>query len=296
MNGKSSQDCSDMKQILNSTYSGSNNKKSLIDLILPQNFNDNLIVFVHGYKGFKDWGAWNLVQQYFTTKGYGFCKFNMTHNGGTIDNGIDFPDLDAFANNSYTKEKYDLHCVINWLEQQFDSLPFLHLMGHSRGGGIVLLNAKDSRVTSVITLAAISSIKKRFSDPDIMSRWKKEGVRYEENTRTGQQMPLLYSQAEDFLSNQEQLDIEVSCRSLSKPGLHIHGTADRSVPIQEGVDIAAWTTHPLHVIDAADHTFGSSHPWNSDQLSPHLTIACTTVSTFLHALQHNPPILSTTKR
>ena len=42
--------------------------------------------------GFKDWGAWHLVQDFFTNKGYAFCKFNLSHNGGTVENGIDFPD------------------------------------------------------------------------------------------------------------------------------------------------------------------------------------------------------------
>mgnify|MGYP000221090702 CR=1 FL=1 len=63
-----------------------------------------IVIFCHGYKGFKDWGAWHLVAETFAKKGYFFLKFNFSHNGGTIEQPIDFPDLEAFAQNNYTKE------------------------------------------------------------------------------------------------------------------------------------------------------------------------------------------------
>ena len=31
-----------------------------------------LIIFCHGYKGFKDWGAWNLWAEVFALKGIAF--------------------------------------------------------------------------------------------------------------------------------------------------------------------------------------------------------------------------------
>ena len=66
--------------------------------------------------GFKDWGAWNLFAKSFTNLGFGFCKFNLTHNGGNSSNGIDFPDLDAFANNTYSKEKNDVKYLLDEIQ------------------------------------------------------------------------------------------------------------------------------------------------------------------------------------
>lgn len=171
------------------TYTGSNKHLSLLDLEIPENFNQHLIVFAHGYMGYKDWGAWNLMQDFFVQKGFGFCKFNFSHNGGTIDEPIDFPDLESFAKNSYTKEVFDLQQVLHFIELKLDVLPQIHLIGHSRGGGIVLLNSNDPRVRSVTTLAAISSIEKRFSDKKMLADWKEKGVRYVTNQRTKQEMP-----------------------------------------------------------------------------------------------------------
>ncbi|TNM51591.1 alpha/beta hydrolase, partial [Streptomyces sp. NP160] len=62
-----------------------------------------IVIFCHGYKGFKDWGSWDLVAKTFSNQNLFFVKFNFSHNGGTIDNPIDFPDLKAFSENNYTK-------------------------------------------------------------------------------------------------------------------------------------------------------------------------------------------------
>ena len=267
--------------LTNKTYIGSNDRASLIDLQLPDSFNGKLIVFAHGYKGYKDWGAWNLLQQYFVSKNYGFCKFNFSHNGGTAANGIDFPDLDAFSRNTFSKEVFDLQQVLNFLEKKLDTFPEIHLIGHSLGGGIVLLNARDHRVKSIITLASVSSIAKRFSDQKMMDEWKLKGVRYVENQSTKQEMPHLYDQAIDFLENKESLNIQSACKSFQKPCLIIHGDQDETVPISEGYDIAKWTHSTLQVVLGGNHVFGVSHPWDQDRLPSDLEKVCVMIDSFL---------------
>ena len=88
-------------------------------------FNNNskqkpLVIFCHGYKGFKDWGAWNLMAERFAEAGFFFVKFNFSHNGGTLEQPIDFPDLEAFGNNNYTKELDDLDALLNWITDTQD--------------------------------------------------------------------------------------------------------------------------------------------------------------------------------
>ncbi len=274
----------DIKLKKSEKYLGSNGRFSLLDLSLPEDFNGELLVFAHGYMGYKDWGAWKLVESYFTGRGYGFCKFNFSHNGGSIENPIDFSDLDAFAENNYSKEAFDLQQVLAYLEKQLTEPPRIHLIGHSRGGGIVLLNSQDPRVFSVITLAAISSIEKRFSDPVMLRDWKEKGIRYVTNQRTKQAMPHNYSQVLDFETNREKLSIEKACRELEKPLLIIHGDEDSSVPIDEGRDIARWTERELTIITGADHTFGSAQPWLTDELPPKLEEVCVKIHDFLTGL------------
>jgi len=59
------------------------------------------IIYVHGYKGFKDWGASNVFANTFAAQGFLFIKFNFSHNGVTSDHPVDFVDLEAFGNNNY---------------------------------------------------------------------------------------------------------------------------------------------------------------------------------------------------
>ncbi len=45
------------------------------------NTKPEVILFIHGFKGFKDWGAHNLVAEFFASRGYRFLKFNLSHSG-----------------------------------------------------------------------------------------------------------------------------------------------------------------------------------------------------------------------
>ena len=234
----------------NQIYTGANGRKSLIDLVVPVNFNGRLILFIHGYMGYKDWGCWNLVEKFYTDLGFGFCKFNMSHNGGTIENPIDFTDLESFGENNYSKEVYDVQQVLNWLETQFPTLPDIYLIGHSRGGGIALLTASDSRITKISTWAAICDIEKRFPEGTPLKVWKTQGKRFIENGRTKQKMPNNYSQYEDFELHRDFLNIEQACKKSTKTTFVVHGDLDTSVDIEESRNIATWLKTRLFEIQA----------------------------------------------
>jgi len=254
-------------RIENELYTGSNGRKSFFDLHIPENFNGKLVVFVHGYKGFKDWGAWNLVDFEFTFAGFGFAKFNLSHNGANQIYAKDFPDLEAFSKNTYTKELDDLGFFLNHLESL--SLPeySIHVIGHSRGGGIVLLGAAEmSKIESVTTWAAICDIEKRFPTADKLKQWQQDGVRYELNTRTQQEMPIAYAMYEDFIAHQHRLNIQKACEQIKIPRMIIHGSADDAVSIEEGKQLSDWLRVPLFEIPDANHTFGAVHPFTEYKL------------------------------
>ena len=258
----------------NQIYTGANGRKSLLDLVVPVNFNGRLILFIHGYMGYKDWGCWNLVERFYTDLGFGFCKFNMSHNGGTIENPIDFTDLESFGENNYSKEVYDVQQVLNWLETQFPTLPDIYLIGHSRGGGIALLTASDSRITKISTWAAICDIEKRFPEGTPLKVWKTQGKRFIENGRTKQKMPNNYSQYEDFELHRDVLNLEQDCKKSTKTTFVVHGDMDTSVDIEESRSIATWLKTRLFEIEDAEHTFGATQPWLEDKLPEHLQKVC----------------------
>ncbi len=258
-----------LKQDKNKTYVGSNNRLSVYDLNIPEN-PKALVLFLQGYKGYKDWGAWNVVEQEFIKHQFGFLKFNLSHNGGTVENPIDFPDLDAFGNNDYTKELYDLNRIIilatNELKELGLNIP-IYLIGHSRGGGVAILQtAKDKRIKKLVTWAAISDIESRFPTGDELDDWRVSGVRYVYNGRTKQQMPHYYNFYENFIENKDNLNIEEACTKIKVPFLPIHGDMDLAVSISEGIHISTWANVHLEIIKGAEHTFQTKHPWMTKTL------------------------------
>ncbi len=251
-----------------------------------------LIIFVHGFKGFKDWGHFNLLADYFAEQGFAFCKFNFSYNGTTPNHPKDFVDLDAFGHNTYTKELDDLGVMIDYFcspegeihKEEIDKEK-LYLLGHSRGGGVAIIKAKeDSRIKALVTLAGISDLSNGWQEHAV-SQWKKDGVRYVYNARTKQNMPLYYSLAEDFQANKGRLDIASVIRQLDKPTLIVHGTKDMTLPVAMAQDLKNW--HPraqLLLIEGADHTFGGYHPYPLHALPQESSKAAEAVCHFLKQL------------
>ena len=236
-----------------------------------------IIIFCHGYKGFKDWGAWNLMAEAFANAGFFFIKFNFSHNGGTAEQPIDFPDLEAFGNNNYTKELDDLERVLDWISNNSNynneaDIYDISVIGHSRGGGIVLIKAtEDVRIKKVISLAAVSDIGARSSVIGDLENWKKDGVKYVVNGRTKQQMPHFYQFYENFKENEERLNIQKAVEKIAISQLVIHGDKDTSIALDEAYKIHSWNRNSvLEVIENADHVFNVSHPWEEETMSKEL--------------------------
>jgi pimeloyl-ACP methyl ester carboxylesterase len=267
-----------MKIIKNLLIEGKHSKPIVTDVFYEEtNQPKKIVIFCHGYKGFKDWGAWNLMAKAFANAGFFFIKFNFSHNGGTVEQPIDFPDLEAFGNNNYTKELDDLESVINWISINADfkkeaGINDVTIIGHSRGGGIVLLKAnEDARVKKVISLAGVSDYKSRFPKKEKFQEWVEEGVYFVKNGRTHQEMPHFYQFFKDFEENEQRLDIQKATQNLKIPLLIIHGDNDTSVAIEEAENIHKWNPKSsFQIIENADHVFNVSHPWENQKMSQEL--------------------------
>jgi pimeloyl-ACP methyl ester carboxylesterase len=270
-----------MKILKNIIVDGKHQKPIVTDVFYKETQQPKkVIIFCHGYKGFKDWGAWNLMAEKFSKADFFFIKFNFSHNGGTAENPIDFPDLEAFGNNNYTKELDDLESILDWISNNKEykkeiNLDDISLIGHSRAGGIVLLKAtEDSRVKKVITLAGVCDFGKRTSTIGGLKQWKKDGVKYVLNGRTKQNMPHFYQFYEDFKANEERLNIQKAAENMEIPHLIIHGDNDTSVLIQEAENLKKWNSEAqFEIIENANHVFNVAHPWKENLLSKELAIA-----------------------
>ena len=264
---------------------GSFKKKILIDTtFFETKKSKEVVVFSHGFKGFKDWGPFNKIAEYFANNGFVFVKFNFSYNGTSIENPSDFVDLDAFGNNNFCKELDDLGLVIDWVSNEFPNYK-ISLFGHSRGGAISMLkSAEDNRISNVISWASPSNLLAKLPANQKAKRWKETNLCYIYNGRTKQNMPLYYQFYENCLFNSGRLDLKNAVTNMQIPHLHVHGDADPTVLIEEAYNIIGWNPKVnLHIVKGANHVFNSFHPYNSTTLPRDLKDAVDSTIKFLKA-------------
>jgi len=252
------------------TIPGAKGRSMLADLTFDDaNKYAPLVIFAHGFKGFKDWGAHNLVAQYFAESGLRYLKFNFSHNGTTNDKPAEIADLISFADNTFSIELQDLEAVIGFVcgGSAMKAVTGVYLIGHSMGGGIsIIKTAKDKRITKLVTMASISGFRNLWPE-EIETQWRLQGISYFLNKRTGQYLPLKVSALIDLDKNPARLDILAKAAEIKQPWLIVHGDSDPTVPLARAEELKkAQPGAELSVIPGGDHTLGASHPYTESSL------------------------------
>jgi pimeloyl-ACP methyl ester carboxylesterase len=229
------------------------------------------VLVAHGFKGFKDWGMFPWISERLAEAGLRAIRFDFSHNGVEAR---DFDRLDLFLLDTATRHQQDLRALA-------EALPGpLGLLGHSRGGGdVILFAASEPRVRCVATLASVSSTV--LDVPDAEEHLRGQGYYPFPNARTKQIMPVGRHAFEEGTRHA----LTAAAAALTCPLLLVHGDADESVPV-EAQDRLAAAQPAAHVvrIAGAGHTFGAVHPFQGP--SAHLGEALDAVRTFLR--QHLP--------
>lgn len=245
-----------------------------------------LVIFSHGYKGYKDWGAWNLMAEKFAENGFYFVKFNFSYNGTTIERPSDFANLENFAQNNYSKELSDLEFVINhFCQDDRVDTDNITLIGHSRGGGVSIIKAhEDARINCLIALASVDSLD-RFPRGEALEDWKKEGVYFSNNARTRQMMPHYFQFFEDYKANEHRFNVRNAIANFPGKTLIIHGKKDEAVDFSSAEQLNSWAINStLKLIENANHTFGAKEPWVENALPELLRVATDECIAFLRNL------------
>jgi len=232
-----------------------------------------IVLFCHGYKGYKDWGSWNLMATEFARQNFFFAKFSFSHNGGTAEQPIDFPDLKAFGENNFTIELEDLKSVVDFivnhdeLQSEID-IKNITLIGHSRGGAIVTLYAnEDARIKNLVSWAGVSDFEVRFPTGFKLWWWKLRGVAYIENGRTKQKMPHYIQFYHDFIKNKERFHIQTAVENLKANHLLVHGIEDVVVKPTESKNVQQWNPKSeLFWIENMNHSLGCYQPYTEEEM------------------------------
>ena len=227
-----------------------------------------LIVFVHGFKGFKNWGGFPYMLEQLSKSGYNGACFNFSHNGVSNERPEEFVRLYLFAKNTFSKELDELGYIIDYFYEKADNFNIdrkrIALIGHSRGGGISIIKASsDSRIKCLVTLASVSHFD-RYSDK-LKNEWRSKGYIEVENSRTKQMMRMDVTLLEDIEKNTDTLNICSAVSKLKIPALFIHGKEDLAVRCSEAEEIYESSNKELtelFLLENTGHTFGVTHPFS----------------------------------
>ena len=269
-------------------YTGAEEKQAGYDIEYNPNEKQALIVFCHGFNGFKDWGPFNLMEHYFVQNGFQFVKFNFSHNGTSPEQPMDFVDLGAFGNNNFEKEIYDIGALLEQLKNEdFASIidfEKVFLIGHSKGGATALAySLSHLGIVSCATLAGVLDPVSRYGKVND-KQWKENGVKYVVNGRTNQKMPMYYQLAVNTQKIKDQLDIRNLLKADKRKFLFIQGAKDPAVPVTEVDLVKNLPNCTVAVFEEANHVFGASHPYESSDLPDDLQEALSQILKFFQSL------------
>lgn len=265
---------------------------------LPEGPAKGTVLFLHGYKGYMDWGAWPQVGNLMASQGWRFLRINFTHNGTTPVKPSSFNDLEAFAANTYRRERDEAVDVLKALrnpasvKDTIASDAPLVVIGHSRGGGIACLAgaAADCKlrqtgrhgVDAIVTWAGVSDFASRFPTGAQLEDWRKTGQLEVINHRTRQRLHHNWSFFQDFQENESDLTIENAVRKFKGRMMVAHGTNDVAVAIEHAHQLNQWSTFPtLALLEGAGHTFGAAEPWQKPILPEQLQVLTQTTLHFM---------------
>ncbi|MFT5253142.1 MAG: pimeloyl-ACP methyl ester carboxylesterase [Flavobacteriales bacterium] len=270
------------------TYTGAEGKLASYDIQYTPNQKRPLILFCHGFNGFKDWGAFNLMANYFVQRGFQFVKLNFSHNGTSPEHPLDFVDLEAFGGNNFEKELEDIGALLVHLKKESfaDCVDFkkLFLIGHSKGGATALAyTLSHPEIVSCATLAAVIDPVLRYGKGKD-KLWKENGVKYVLNGRTNQKMPLYYQLAENTQKIQDKLDLRNLLKTDKRKFLFVHGGKDEAVPVTEINLVKNLPNCTVSIIEDTNHVFGASHPYGSADLPDDLQTALSQIAKFFESV------------
>lgn len=243
-----------------------------------------VVLLLHGFKGFKDWGFFPHVAEQIAHWGAISVAMNFSLNGISLGSDV-FDRIGDFANNTISREVADAAEMVEAISSGMldPHVPLskmwnrrMYLLGHSRGGGIALLTTRNfnGRVHKTCVWNSVGRWGRYTERQENI--WRDKGYFEISNQRTKQVLRMNLSYLEDIERNAERLDLLRAVAESPSDVLLIHAEQDLSVPIEAAEKLlAAARAHDaagahsggggrkveLVRIPKSGHTFGAVHPF-----------------------------------
>ena len=229
-----------------------------------------VIIFLHGFKGFKDWGPFPDACEDLARSGFGVLAMNFSLNG-IGERRTELDRLDLFERETLSQDLEDIGTIIYALQKgeiqdnhAHLNTDMIGLVGHSRGGHTAIVAAAEyESVQCLVTWSAVGNYMGRWAE-DKIKDWESKGFIEVENARTGQIMKVGKVVLEDAIANADRLMAMNRVSEVRVPSLFIHAREDETVPYTDSEELhihCAAKDKELRLIANAGHTFGAAHPF-----------------------------------
>jgi uncharacterized protein len=236
-----------------------------------------VILFVHGFKGFKDWGAFPDVYDELARAGFAVVAFNLSLSGvGKSMTEFDEPEL--FRRATLSQDLEDVGSIIEAIKKKeivnnkiLLDTDRIGILGHSRGGHTAVTAAAEySEIQCLVTWSAVADYNARWSK-EMISDWETNGFTGIKNSRTGEVLKLDKVVYDDAIKNADRLMAIRRVREIHIPSMFIAGKEDESVPYSDTEKLYRKSPADekyLGLIENAGHTFQVSHPFEEEDFPP----------------------------
>ncbi len=227
-----------------------------------------LVVIVHGFKGFKNWGFFPYLGRTLATRGFVTVCFDFSLNGVGERPG-EFDRLDLFERNTYAREIEDLEHVLSWLRRE-SPLPEetrrlgVGLLAHSRGAlSAIVVAREDPAIAALVTWNGISQAL-HYTERQLRD-WEEEGKLEFLNSRTKQRMAVGFTLVEDARENARRYDLTAGVKEMKAAHLILQAENDLAVDPQNAQTLRAGRGEAdgchLEMIPGTGHTWNAIHPF-----------------------------------
>ncbi|XP_027333820.1 uncharacterized protein LOC113848482 [Abrus precatorius] len=223
--------------------------------ILHEAASPALVIVCHGFQSSKERIPMVNIAAALQKDGISAFRFDFAGNGESEG---------SFQYGNYYREVEDLRAVVQHFREE--KYVITAIVGHSKGGNVVLLYASKYKDIHIIV-----NISGRFNlargmegrlGKNFIERIKQDGFIAVKNKRG----KIMYRVTEESLMDRLSTITHLACLLIPHDCsvLTIHGSMDETVPAEDALEFAKFTSnHELHIIEGADHEY--SH--HQDELS-----------------------------
>ncbi len=226
-----------MKKI---NFAGHNGEQLAARLDEPEGDIKAYALFAHCFTCTKDIYAASYIARTLVENGIAVFRFDFTGLGASEGD---------FSNTNFSSNVEDLVAAADYMRKNF-SAPKL-LIGHSLGGSAVLAAApqvpESNAVVSLGSPADVAHVAHNFKDD--VEQIKQDGEM--EVCLVGRPFKI----KKQFIDDIESVKLESLVANLKKAYLVMHAPLDRTVGIENAVQLFSWAKHPKSYVslDDSDH-------------------------------------------